>query len=128
MLFCTTAAFTTAEDYPSGLSPDQIDTAHAHIVKVWGTEELALFAGPITARIRRVAAGLPRPHGRPTTPKTFFPHSARPFRPMSARSCRQCGTPTLVIHCRDFQWAPLEHGRYLAEHLPDARLLVVPGN
>jgi class 3 adenylate cyclase len=37
-------------------------------------------------------------------------------------------TPTLVISCKDFQWAPLEHGRYLAEHLPNAQLLVLPGN
>jgi class 3 adenylate cyclase len=33
-----------------------------------------------------------------------------------------------VIHRKDFVWVPLEQGRYLAEHLPDARLLVLPGN
>src|SRR5262249_27026045 len=37
-------------------------------------------------------------------------------------------TPTLIIHRKDFLWPPIEHGRYLAEHLPDARLLVLPGD
>jgi class 3 adenylate cyclase len=37
-------------------------------------------------------------------------------------------TPTLVIHRKDFEWVPFEQGRYLAEHLPDARLLVLPGD
>jgi class 3 adenylate cyclase len=35
--------------------------------------------------------------------------------------------PTLVLHRRDFAMLPIEHGRYLAEHLPDARLVVLPG-
>jgi class 3 adenylate cyclase len=36
-------------------------------------------------------------------------------------------TPALVIHRKEFEWAPFEQGRYLAEHLPDARLMVVAG-
>jgi class 3 adenylate cyclase len=35
--------------------------------------------------------------------------------------------PTLVLHRRDFPLLPIEHGRYLAEHLPNARLVELPG-
>lgn len=35
--------------------------------------------------------------------------------------------PTLVIHRRDYRFFPVEMGRYLAEHIADARLVEVPG-
>jgi pimeloyl-ACP methyl ester carboxylesterase/class 3 adenylate cyclase len=34
--------------------------------------------------------------------------------------------PTLVLH-REEEFVPVEHGRYLAEHIPGARLVVLPG-
>jgi class 3 adenylate cyclase len=127
VLFCTTARFTTADDYP-GLPPDRIDAVHAHIVKVWGTEEMALFAGPITAQdpaFRRWSAKAARAayNSQDILPALRTSISADVRQVLST-----VRTPTLVIHCRDFEWAPLAHGRYLAEHLPDAKLLVVPGN
>ena len=35
--------------------------------------------------------------------------------------------PTLVIHRAETPWNRIEHGRYLAEHIPNARLVEVPG-
>jgi class 3 adenylate cyclase len=35
--------------------------------------------------------------------------------------------PTLVLHRRDTQLIPVEHGRYLAEHIPRARLVELAG-
>ena len=35
--------------------------------------------------------------------------------------------PTLVLHRRDEQWVQPENGRYLAEHIPGARFVEVPG-
>ena len=35
--------------------------------------------------------------------------------------------PTLVLHRRDAQYIPIEHGRYLAEHIPKARFVELPG-
>ena len=37
-------------------------------------------------------------------------------------------TPTLVLHRRDNPWIDVAHGRYLAEHLPVARLVELPGS
>lgn len=36
--------------------------------------------------------------------------------------------PTLVIHRVENRVMPIEHARYLAEHIPDARLLELPGS
>jgi class 3 adenylate cyclase len=35
--------------------------------------------------------------------------------------------PTLVVHRRDAIFVPVEHGRYLAEHIPGARYVELPG-
>ncbi|MFY9588931.1 MAG: adenylate/guanylate cyclase domain-containing protein [Actinomycetota bacterium] len=35
--------------------------------------------------------------------------------------------PTLVVHHADDQLFPVEHAHYLAEHIPDAKLVVLPG-
>jgi class 3 adenylate cyclase len=37
------------------------------------------------------------------------------------------GLPTLVLHRRNFKWISPEHGRYLADRIPDARFALVPG-
>jgi class 3 adenylate cyclase len=35
--------------------------------------------------------------------------------------------PTLVLHRREFHVPPVEHAHFLVEHIPDARLLELPG-
>jgi hypothetical protein len=35
--------------------------------------------------------------------------------------------PTLILHRRDVHFIPLQHARYLAEHLPDAKLVELRG-
>jgi class 3 adenylate cyclase len=37
-------------------------------------------------------------------------------------------TPTLVVHQSADPWVPIEHGRYLAEHIPGATLTELDGN
>jgi class 3 adenylate cyclase len=34
--------------------------------------------------------------------------------------------PTLVLHCAEDRIIPVQHGRYLAEHIPDARYVELP--
>jgi class 3 adenylate cyclase len=36
--------------------------------------------------------------------------------------------PTLVVHRRDDPWVPVEHGRYLAEHIPGAAYVELDGD
>src|SRR5262249_36751216 len=46
VLYCTTARFTVADDYPLGWALDSIEQVDAHLVRIWGTEEMAAFASP----------------------------------------------------------------------------------
>jgi class 3 adenylate cyclase len=52
--------------------------------------------------------------------RALFQVDVRPLLPLVQ-------APTLVLHRRDFPLLPIEHGRYLAEHLPNARLVELPG-
>jgi pimeloyl-ACP methyl ester carboxylesterase/class 3 adenylate cyclase len=38
------------------------------------------------------------------------------------------GVPTLILHRQGDRWYSLEEARYLAHHIPDARLVVLPGD
>ena len=53
--------------------------------------------------------------------RALFEVDVRPLLPLVQ-------APTLVLHRRDFPLLPIEHGRYLAEHIPDARLVELPGS
>jgi class 3 adenylate cyclase len=51
----------------------------------------------------------------------MFEIDARPFLPLIQ-------APTLVLHRIGYPLVPIEHGRYLAEHIQDAKLVELPGS
>jgi hypothetical protein len=75
-------------------------------------------------RFRRGHAKLQRAITSPQTVQAFLHASyavdARPMLP-------QVQARTLVLHRRQFGLMPIEHGRYLAEHIPGAKLAELPG-
>jgi class 3 adenylate cyclase len=52
--------------------------------------------------------------------RALFQVDVRPLLPLVQ-------APVLVLHRRDFPLLPIEHGRYLAEHLPNATFVELPG-
>ena len=52
--------------------------------------------------------------------RAAYEMDARPILPLIQ-------APTLILHRRDFPLVPIEHGRYLAEHIPGAKLIELPG-
>lgn len=124
------ATYTRRPDYPYGLDPtateqlirdtvsppapqQRIETAfqvapsaaHDEGFRRWWTRIGRRGAGPRTAAtIRRIATG--------TDARALLPDVM---------------APTLVLHRRSCLNVDLGHSRYLAEHLPHARLAIVPG-
>jgi class 3 adenylate cyclase len=123
----TSARHLAADDYPIGIPPEVAEALRAAMEEHWGTEELVRLLVPSRAndeRFCRWYAKLQRAIASPQTVQAFIQDSysvdARPLLP-------QVQAPTLVLHRRQFQLVPIEHGRYLAEHLPGARLVELPG-
>jgi class 3 adenylate cyclase len=123
-----TARYVADDDYPIGLPPERVEAIISRVEDTWGTAEPIATAIPSRAgdeRFRRWAARLQRSIASPRTVHVFlralFQVDVRPLLPLVQ-------APTLVLHRRDFPLLPIEHGRYLAEHIPNARLVELPGS
>jgi class 3 adenylate cyclase len=118
------ARLTAADDYPFGVDPER----HEYILRdlyppkgstlglaggeldeataAWWDRYLRYCAGPgATVAMRRMLLSVDVRGVLPTV-----------------------HTPTLVLHRRQNQWIVAEHGRYLAEQIPGARLVELPGS
>jgi class 3 adenylate cyclase len=127
ILFHTSAKFGAADDYPIGMPAEVVEALLAQIDQLWGTEAMVAMVVPSRAddpRFRRWFAKLLRSAATPRTVQARFRSvlegDLRPLLPLIQ-------APTLVLHRPDFQLIPIEHSRYLAEQIPDARLVELPG-
>jgi class 3 adenylate cyclase len=123
----TSTRHLAADDYPIGIPPAAAEALRAAMEEYWGTEELVRLLVPSRAddqRFCRWYAKLQRAIASPQTVQAFLHASysvdARPL-------LLQVQAPTLVLHRRQFQLVPIEHGRYLAKHIAGARLVELPG-
>lgn len=117
------ARFARADDYPAGLPEHVHERWLDAIESQWGGGVHALGLGPSLAdrpgvlewwgRVERYGAtpGLARGQAR-----TILELDVRNVLPLVE-------VPTLVVHNRDNVFVRIDHGRYLAEHIPGARLL-----
>jgi class 3 adenylate cyclase len=121
------AKFLAADDYPIGVSAEVAEALLGQFDQLWGTEAMAAMFAPSRAgdqRFRRWLARFQRTIASPRTVQAFlrvnFEMDARPILPLIQ-------APTLVLHRRDYQFLPIAHGRYLAEHIPGATLVELAG-
>ena len=120
------ARYVADDDYLIGFPPEQAERVISRVEES-GTGERIAEGIPSKAgdeRFRRWMAKVQRSIASPCTVHIFlralFEVDVRPLLPLIQ-------APTLVLHRRDFRLLPIEHGRYLAEHIPNARLVELPG-
>jgi class 3 adenylate cyclase len=124
----TAAKYLAADDYPIGIPTEAAPALLDQFDRLWGTDAMAAMLVPSRAgdeRFRRWFAKLQRTGASPRAVQGFLRAvlelDARPILPLIQ-------APTLVLHRRDFQLLPVEHGRYLAAHIPQAKLVELPGS
>jgi class 3 adenylate cyclase len=122
------ARYVAADDYPIGVPPEVAEATIARVEETWGTAATVADAIPSRAgdeRFRQWIAKVQRSIASPRTVHTslraLFDVDVRHLLPLIQ-------APTLVLHRRDFPLLPVEHGRYLAEHIPQATLVELPGS
>lgn len=117
------ARLARGDDYPAGI-PEHLHEAVADQVEQnWGTGSLVTLFGPSRAgrpgfeewwgRVERFGA---TPRLARARMESVLQLDVRNVLPLVS-------VPTLVIHNRDNAYVRVGHGRYLAEHIPGARLL-----
>jgi class 3 adenylate cyclase len=128
ILVHASAKYVASDDYPIGIPREVAEALVAQVDQLWGTEAMAAMYVPSRAgdeRFRRWWAKLLRTGASPRAAarallRTVLEVDLRPLLPLIQ-------APTLVLHRRDFHVPPVEHARFLAEHIPDARLVELPG-
>jgi class 3 adenylate cyclase len=127
ILVHTSAKYVASDDYPIGIPIEVAEALLAQIDQLWGTEAIAAIWVPSRAgdeRFRRWFAKVQRAGGSPrgalASLRALLELDVRPILPLIQ-------APTLILHRKDFQGVPIEHGRYLAEHIPHAKLVELPG-
>ena len=121
------AKWVAADDYPIGLPLEVAQGIRTQMDQSWGTDPLIETWAASRAsdeRFRRWSTKYQRAIASPRTIQTltsaFLELDLRPILPMVQ-------APTLVLAKQGFQLIPIEQGRYLAEHIPHAKLVELPG-
>jgi class 3 adenylate cyclase len=121
------AKYLAAPDHPIGLPTEVAQTLLAQFDQLWGTDAMAALLVPSRAddqRFCRWFAKLQRTGASPRAVQGFLRAilevDTRPILPLIQ-------APTLVLHRRDLQLLPVEHGRDLAARIPAGRLVELPG-
>jgi pimeloyl-ACP methyl ester carboxylesterase/class 3 adenylate cyclase len=122
------AHYVLEDDYPWGTPPESLDHLEAAINAHWGTSAPVEFMAPSRAADERFKAWFTRtqrvdmgPDQVASIVRAAFERDVRELLP--SVSC-----PTLVLHREGDRYIVLGAGRYLAEHIPDAKFVVLPGD
>jgi class 3 adenylate cyclase/pimeloyl-ACP methyl ester carboxylesterase len=116
-----------AEDYPAGQKMEILEGTISIVERYWGTDDFAKLANPTAVddlENVRFSASQQRISNSPRS-------AAAQVRYLVGRDGRwalsfvQC--PTLILHSIENQFIPLAQGQYLAEHIPDAKFIEMPG-
>ena len=127
LLANATARYLAADDYPIGVPVAVAEAILAQVDQLWGTEAMVTMQAPSRAddaRFRRWLARFQRTNASPRAVLAFLRAS---FEMDASSILPLIQAPTLILHRRDCQLVPVTHGRYLAERIPGATLIELPG-
>jgi class 3 adenylate cyclase len=127
VLFNSFAHYVQEDDYPWGVSPEGVDHVVSTVAESWGRGEVERVAPSRIAdeRFRAWFARSTRFGGGPDEIASIIRYKweedVRGLLP-------SVSVPTLVLHRERNRYIQLGAGRYMAEHIPDAKFVVLPGD
>jgi class 3 adenylate cyclase len=124
----TTARYLVDDGYPIGASLATLDVVIDRVRALWGTTRLTSVVSPAHAEdIEHVRQSARRLRAS-ATPATAAAQVRYMLESLDVRAALpSIHAPTLVLHTSRNPFIPVEHGRYLAEHIVGARFVEVPG-
>jgi len=116
-----------SEDYPWAATEAEYDKSIAAIEDDWGTAMDLRYMAPSAAQDPEVREWLASYLRYSATPRDAI-RIVKWNADLDVRDIlSSIHTPTLVIHRRDDLFVKFDEGRYLAEHIPKAKLVELPG-
>jgi pimeloyl-ACP methyl ester carboxylesterase len=126
-LYGTGARFVSAPDYPFGEDPETIDLWLEYLRSEWG-KGTVLGDGVFLAHPELAPPGInARFERNACTPKMVMEIMSRNVAIDVRDILPTLRVPALVVHATGDPLVRVEVGRYLAEHIPGARFVEVPG-
>jgi class 3 adenylate cyclase len=127
ILVHTSAKGVASQDYPIGVPPEVAEALLTQFDQLWGTEAMAAMLVPSRAEDARFRRWFAKAQRTSLNPRAAQPY-LRAMMDVDVRSILPLvQAPTLILHRRDVQSFSVEEGRYLAEHIPQAKLVELPG-
>ncbi|MBX3024311.1 adenylate/guanylate cyclase domain-containing protein [bacterium] len=128
VLFGTFARIVSGDGYDIGIPPDALENAFGIIAQTWGEGYLAKFVGPSLAADPAMVQASARYERMAVSPRMAV-ELLRLNTSIDVRHVLPAiAVPTLVVHRRDEHFVPIENARYLAAHIPGARLVELEGS
>jgi class 3 adenylate cyclase len=125
----TTASMMKTHDYPIGLSAEEAEFLLPMIAQMWGRPEGIRVSFPSRANDREFVYWLARVLRGAATPREAVMQYRYIWKSLDVRPVLpSIQVPTLVLHHIRNAILPIEHGRYLAEHIPGAKLVELEGD
>jgi class 3 adenylate cyclase len=128
VLVNTFAHYVREADYPWGIPSDSLDQMAGSYRETWGTAPMLAMLAPSRLADERFRAWLARSErfsvGPDLVADLVRASTAQDVRPLLS----SISVPTLVMHREGNPFIHLGAGRYLAEHIPNAKFVVLPGD
>jgi class 3 adenylate cyclase len=124
----TGARFLVDDDYPQGLTSEFVETYLRFVEERWGTEEFAAAVSPSVAADPAARQWFAKYMRASASPRAAAAQIRSATELDLRRILPSISAPTLVLHSRDFEFVTVGQGRYLADHIPDARLVEIDGS
>jgi class 3 adenylate cyclase len=120
-------AVARSDDYEAGVTPEEWERVVAWMEHVWGSGRYLRTMMPDVhvddAQLRELA----RIERQSMAPAVVGPIARQLYATDVRAVLPVISAPTLVLHTVENRVRPIEHGRYLAQHIPNARLVELPG-
>lgn len=127
VLINTGARLVRGPDYPWGLTDDEVEHFLRRTRETWGTGGIADVFSPSASSDERYRQWWARYQRMGSSPGRSTMMARLVFAVDVRNILSTIHVPTLVIHRKDFRFFPVELGRYLGEHIANAKYVELPG-
>jgi class 3 adenylate cyclase len=125
VLLAGTARYTTAEDYPIGFPPEDVEGLARLLAENWATEEAVRAFWPSRVDDARYMQWFARYQRSAASPSRIEELYGQIFKLDSRHALPLIVAPTLVVATENRILSP-EHAQFVADHIEGARLVTFP--
>jgi class 3 adenylate cyclase len=123
----TSARWMAREEYSERVAREDLENLVKLIAERWGTEEYAVLVCPSLAEDQQVRRLWARQLRASTTPRVAAAQVEALLEVDLRAVLRTIRARTLVLHRRNLGLVPIDHARYIAEQIPNAKLIELDG-